>query len=151
MTHEKKTYRLTYLQTLLNPTGGILQVLLGVMSGVGAYFALRQTSALIAFKVVSAVLFLCCGLLLFWRSSKRRSLRYILLSDKGIDYDLGDCVMGGCSQRSVSPYQSVTVLSGVGGVSVLKADSGHFVLVPESAFPASELRRVIEDHRRTGK
>ncbi len=61
---------------------------------------------------------------------------------------MADCMLGGGSGTAQSgaavPYRCLTVHRGLGGVTVLKALSGHFVLIPESAIARERLMRLID-------
>ncbi len=149
MSFERIEYRLSYLQTLLNPVGGVLQFALGALSGIGGFFSMQVAPSHGVFGFLSAGLYAVSVLLLLYRSPRRRARRSIALTHDGVAFDLGDCVIGaesGPERRPGSvPYRHLSVHRGLAGVTVLRALSGHHVLVPESAIPLEKLRRMIEE------
>lgn len=155
MPSENIEYRLSYLQALLNPVGGVLQLALIVLSWIGGFFSMREAVNNSGFGFLSAGLYTASCILLFYRSRKRRSRRTITFRHDGVSFDLADCVFRGESETEqppgFMPYRLLSVHHGLGGVAVLKAVSGHFVLVPDSAITRKELTRLIEERKAQGK
>lgn len=85
--------------------------------------------------------------LLFWRSSKRRSVRVVSFTEEGVGFDLGDCMLGGVLRsKCTCLYKDLTVQRDFGGLSVIKTSSGHSVLVPKSAITILDIRKIFEKY-----
>jgi hypothetical protein len=147
--YETIEFRLTYIQTLIHPAGGVLQFALVVLFGIGGYIAAKEAGTHISFTLLAVCLYASCVGLLLYRSPRRRLARTLCFTPQGVVFDLADCVIRsdvGTDKRlrdACVPYCLLTVHRGLAGVAVLKALSGHFVLIPEAILPAVKLKQKI--------
>ncbi|MFA7172590.1 MAG: hypothetical protein WC340_04115 [Kiritimatiellia bacterium] len=144
-------YQLSYFQALVNPVGGILQLALGVTLCFLGYVCCFYIGSNGLFQIIGCVLLVLSFLLLFARFSGRRSVRRIVFEKDGVIFDMADCMIMGNTHFSNSikgvPYQALIVCRGIAKTSVLKANSGHYVLVPWSALSLKELQNIIRKHQ----
>ncbi len=132
-------YRLTFSQVLLNRLNVLaFCILSGAASLVCAFYAIKspqENSAGLWLTGVAVLSFLLsCAVLLFGYQRWTRSETLLQFTDLGIE--------------GLGPYRFLKVQNGLMRTSIIRSVTGHFIIVPKSIIPQSDLREFIERKKR---
>lgn len=138
-------YRLSFLQVFLNPIGMLVFrgfsigvfgfcVYLSIQYGVGSY---------VIWILPATLMILSLSGLLYGYGRWTREPIWVEFTDNGVRTNYGGLEAG--SDDKGIPYKFLRVQAGLSGTIIVKALSGHFIIIPTSVISGERIDSLVRD------